>query len=166
VTSRFSVLGNFTVLLSNRKCTMCFWIDIKLYFSQLFVSCMSIKLLCTGWSSPMHLQPSYIPTRCVGGHHHHQGRQHYRPKSSCTRKCLSCQPHIVFRVASWNPPLMAYLPRTLTWEVGHQRLCVEGRREIQRCVRDKIDTFWCRCFSVCSVVSPDDGDGRHRNMWE
>jgi hypothetical protein len=31
-------------------------------------------------------QSSYIPTCCGGGRHHHQGRQHYRPKNSCIRK--------------------------------------------------------------------------------
>ena len=165
--SRFSSLANFTVHHNNKKFITCFWIYIKLYFSQLFVSCMSNKLLSTGWSKSLHKQPSYIPTRCGGGHRHHQGRQHYRPKNICIKKCLSCHEHVaVFRVTSWKQPLMVYLPLKRTWEVGNQRLCVEGRREIQRRVRDKIDTFLCRYFSVCGVVSPDDGHGRHRNMWE
>jgi len=124
-------------------------------------------ILSTGWSNTLHKQSSYIPTCCGGGHHHHQGRQHYRPKNTCIKMCLSCHEHIAkFRVAHQRtavdglPPTYAYVG------VRPSTAVFKSRHEIQRCVRDKIDTFWYSCFSVCSFVSPDDGDGRHRNIWE
>jgi len=123
-----------------------------------FVTLIYNLILSTGWSIPLHKQSSYIPTCCGGGHHHHQGRQNYRPKNTCIKKCLSCHEHIaILRVAPQHTAVDG-LPPTYAYVGGRPSTALfKRRREIQRCVPDKIDTFdegifWSVVLSALMMV--------------
>jgi hypothetical protein len=88
-------------------------------FTVLFVPCTSAS-----WCSTMHIliQSSCIRTCFVGGHRRQQGRQQHRPKSTTTRRCLSCHEHItIFRVPLHKTELfMSHFPHMSEY-IAHLR---------------------------------------------
>ena len=57
--------------------------SIKVLFTQCSLYRASIKLLSASWTNSMYIliQSRHIPTFFGGANHHHQGRQHHRPKT-------------------------------------------------------------------------------------